>query len=599
VLAWSPWAEEYRMRKLFSVALAVFGMGSSALAQDPGETVDLELFRPYPDAYGYMHSPSAATLGHLQIGGGLFVNYANDPLILVYEDERFPPPTAVVSGDNGEGVIDDRVTANVQVGVGLSRYFSLTLDTPLILWQDGYQLTNIDNPDEPPAQLISAAVGDMRLQPKLVAMDRDRLPIGLAIQVPIGFPTGNGGSFLGEEGYTLTPTMVMEFSDRPIRSRQYVFRAAVHAGYHVRPSDTLGELEVQNAAIYGIAFGLHPTKLLELTGEFHGAVWGPVASQQPAEALGGLKFLVGDYVNINLGGGMGVLPGAGAPDWRMLAGVSLAPSFDPNSRDSDKDGIVNALDRCVKKPEDKDGWQDDDGCPELDNDKDGLNDDVDQCPNEAEDLDEYQDQDGCPDVDNDKDNIMDIADRCPNQPETANGYKDEDGCPDDAPVDDTDGDGYKDDVDRCPYDAEDFDGVEDEDGCPDKRVIVENDFIRITERIYFDTGKSTIQDRSISLIDEIASTLVDNPHLTKIRIEGHTDSVGRETSNLKLSQGRANSVVAALVSRKVEKSRLDAVGFGEIRPIETNKTDEGRQANRRVEFIIVEQSRSSPVEDAK
>ncbi len=588
------------MRKEYCVALAVLGLSSSVLAQDPGGTVDLELYRPYSDAYGYMHSPSAATLGHLQIGAGMFINYVNDPLILVYEDVRFPPPTAVVTGDNGEGVLDDRVTSNVQVGVGLSRYFSLTLDVPLVLWQDGYQLINIDNPRNPPGTLITAGVGDVRLQPKLVAIDRDRLPIGLAVAIPIGFPTGNGGSFLGEEGYSLTPTVVMEFSDAPIRSRQYTFRAAVHGGYHVRPEDTLGDdLEVGNAAVYGIAFGLHPTQLLELTGEFHGTFWGPVAAQQPAEALAGMKFLIGDYVNINVGGGMGVLPGVGAPDWRVLGGFTLAPSFDPNSRDSDKDGIVDALDRCPRDPEDMDGWQDDDGCPEPDNDKDGLLDTEDRCPDEPEDKDEFQDLDGCPDVDNDKDSILDIADRCPNQPETANGYKDEDGCPDEAPVDDTDGDGYKDDVDRCPYDAEDFDGVEDEDGCPDTRVIVENDYIKITERIYFDTGKTTIQDRSTSLLDEIAQTVVANTHLKKIRIEGHTDSKGSETMNLRLSQGRANSVQAALVKRGVAKERLDAVGFGEIRPIETNATDAGRQANRRVEFIIVDQARTSPAPEGE
>ena len=160
----------------------------------------------------------------------------------------------------------------------------MTLDTPLVLWQDGYQLTNIDNPDEPPDQLLSAAVGDIRLQPMIVALDRDRLPIGLAVQVPVSFPTGNGGSFLGEGGYALSPMMVMEFSDKPIRSRQYIFRAAVHGGYHVRPADKIGDLEIANAAIYGIAFGLHPTKLVEVTGEFHGAVWGPTAAQQPLEA---------------------------------------------------------------------------------------------------------------------------------------------------------------------------------------------------------------------------------------------------------------------------------------------------------------------------
>jgi len=171
---------------------------------------------------------------------------------------------------------------------------------------------------------------------------------------------------------------------------------------------------------------------------------------------------------------------------------------------------------------------------------------------------------------------------------------DDDGCPDDAPVDDTDGDGYTDDVDRCPYDAEDFDGVEDEDGCPDTRVSIENDYIKITEKLYFEFGRAVIQERSFSLLDEIAATISSNAHIKKIRIEGHTDSVGSESANRRLSQSRADSVSKALAQRGVEDSRLDAVGFGEGRPIETNKTEEGRAANRRVEFIIIDQDLHSP-----
>ena len=102
------------------------------------------------------------------------------------------------------------------------------------------------------------------------------------------------------------------------------------------------------------------------------------------------------------------------------------------------------------------------------------------------------------------------------------------------PILDTDGDGYNDDVGRCPYDAEDFDGEEDEDGCPDKRVVIEKNFIKIKEKIC-EFGKAVIQERSFSLIDEIAETIVANPQLKKIRIEGHTDSVGSDMANLKLS----------------------------------------------------------------
>ena len=75
---------------------------------------------------------------------------------------------------------------------------------------------------------------------------------------------------------------------------------------------------------------------------------------------------------------MGALPGLGAPDWRMFGGVSVAPSFDPNMRDTDKDGVVDALDRCIREPEDLDQFQDEDGCPEVDNDADGLRDPVDR-----------------------------------------------------------------------------------------------------------------------------------------------------------------------------------------------------------------------------
>ena len=183
------------------------------------------------------------------------------------------------------------------------------------------------------------------------------------------------------------------------------------AGFHVRPPAEIRNVPVNNGMVYGLAMGLHAS-VMEIIGEFHGEVWGERAAQQPAEVLGGIKLLAGDYVSINFGGGMGVLPGLGAPDWRMFGGVSVAPSFDPNMRDTDKDGIVDALDRCIREPEDLDGFQDEDGCPEVDNDADGLRDPC-RCPLDPEDEDGYQDGDGCPDTDNDKDLIMDVATGAP------------------------------------------------------------------------------------------------------------------------------------------------------------------------------------------
>ncbi len=98
--------------------------------------------------------------------------------------------------------------------------------------------------------------------------------------------------------------------------------------------------------------------------------------------------------------------------------------------DSDGDGIPDDVDQCPDVPEDKDGYQDEDGCPDFDNDNDGIFDAQDQCPNEPEDFDGFQDEDGCPDLDNDGDGIPDKLDKCPNTPEDIDGYQDDDGCPD-------------------------------------------------------------------------------------------------------------------------------------------------------------------------
>jgi OmpA-OmpF porin, OOP family len=111
------------------------------------------------------------------------------------------------------------------------------------------------------------------------------------------------------------------------------------------------------------------------------------------------------------------------------------------SHDADNDGIPDDIDKCPSIPEDIDGFQDDDGCPDFDNDNDGIYDAQDKCPNEAEDFDGFEDKDGCPDYDNDRDGVPDSIDVCPNAPETINGYKDDDGCPDETPVEGSKGSG--------------------------------------------------------------------------------------------------------------------------------------------------------------
>ncbi len=131
--------------------------------------------------------------------------------------------------------------------------------------------------------------------------------------------------------------------------------------------------------------------------------------------------------------------------------------------DNDRDGVPDAIDRCPRLPEDTDGFDDADGCPDQDNDGDGLPDKSDQCPVQSEDRDGFLDSDGCPDPDNDRDGVPDIEDRCAVSAEDRDGFEDEDGCPDP----DNDGDGVPDAVDACPDQAETYTGEAGADGCPD------------------------------------------------------------------------------------------------------------------------------------
>jgi OOP family OmpA-OmpF porin len=221
----------------------------------------------------------------------------------------------------------------------------------------------------------------------------------------------------------------------------------------------------------------------------------------------------------------------------------------PTSNDRDGDGIPDDLDKCPNEPEDKDGFQDEDGCPDHDNDGDGIPDKLDKCPNEPEDKDGFQDEDGCPDPDNDGDGIPDIIDKCPNEPETFNNYQDADGCPDEVPA-------------------------------------AVKKFTGVIEGINFKTGSADILPGSYVLLDRAAKVLQDYPDV-KLEISGHTDSRGKADYNRDLSQRRADAVKTYFVTRGVASERLQSIGYGPTRPIANNKTQSGRATNRRTEFRLI------------
>lgn len=249
--------------------------------------------------------------------------------------------------------------------------------------------------------------------------------------------------------------------------------------------------------------------------------------------------------------------------------------------DRDDDGIRNKDDRCPDDPEDLDGFDDADGCPDPDNDRDGIKDKRDDCPDEKEDMDGFEDGDGCPDPDNDGDGIKDKRDRCPDNAEDPDGFDDDDGCPDK----DNDDDGVNDKRDLCPDEPETLNGFQDGDGCPDDVPQEVQKFSGVIAGITFETDKAVIRSSSFVTLEEALAVFRQYPEL-EFEIQGHTDDVGDDVHNLELSQQRADAVMLWFLQSGIAPGRMHAVGYGETMPMAENETDAGRAQNRRVEFRL-------------
>jgi outer membrane protein OmpA-like peptidoglycan-associated protein len=230
--------------------------------------------------------------------------------------------------------------------------------------------------------------------------------------------------------------------------------------------------------------------------------------------------------------------------------------------DTDGDGIIDGSDACP----DVFGLAALNGCPDTDGD--GIADKDDACP-EVAGLAAFK---GCPDTDGD--GVTDASDKCP----TVKGPKENAGCP----WPDRDGDSVLDKDDRCP----DVKGTVANNGCPEISPEKINELNAYAKTILFDSGKSSFQAQTLPVLQSITSILKEFP-TSKFSIEGHTDSDGKDAANQTLSLDRASAVVNYLVENGIDSSRLSSTGFGESKPIDTNKTKAGKANNRRVEVNLV------------
>ncbi len=580
------------MRRALVVALT---LASAALAQTI-PTADLEQQWLDPAARGSLLVGNGLLLERLQfrVGAALTYTYAN------FRTYGAPSQAPLIS---------DRLGVQVTGAVGLTDWLEVSANVPVLFAQYGQRRFGA----------ASAGLGNPFLSAKVGLLDNNK-PVALSFGLGVGVPVGTGAA-QGNGGIEVAPRLTAGkvFND---------WQFGVELAGLVRPTADYSTITGERADKVGSQLSLSGMVSSVSTagprGEASVRAFVPLTGGRVGlEAQLGVRWMMSD-VELFASIGPGFFGEPSTPVFRGYlgaafgnAGLTQPPCVEGRpyelaacpDLDRDGDGVKNGLDKAPLEPEDKDAFEDDDGvpdpdndgdgvedakdrcvnergpmenggCPDTDADKDGVVDRLDKCVNEAEDKDAFEDEDGCPELDNDGDAITDEKDACPLE----KGIPEEKGCP----PKDSDGDEVFDFQDNCPAEK----GVKDNQGCPaavKQLVVITREQLKILDKVFFDTGKATIQKRSNLLLDQIANVLNGHPEITLVQVEGHTDTVGKPENNKKLSQDRADSVRAYLVKKGVAEGRLKAVGFGQEKPADTNDTPAGREVNRRVEFNIVAQ----------
>ncbi|MGC4089875.1 MAG: thrombospondin type 3 repeat-containing protein [Polyangiaceae bacterium] len=415
----------------------------------PPPSLDLRGFQASTDPKASLYLEPAATPGHLQWNVGAWASYAYR--VVELED---------ASGGVVKVPVRHQLSLDYVASLGLTDRLALGFVLPTVAYQSGADGVGEYVPGA--VALPKAAIGDLAFTAKATLLPRGDLGgFALAALARVSVPTGGSASYVSESASGGELRVLGELGLVALTLR-------ATAGMRVRGAEqTYAGAEFGHDLPWGVgisvmpqAFGWDPAGHVQANIEAHGAValtpsFGSKV-QSPAALGASLRYGFGD-VFITLGGEAPLSDAVGVPRVRALLGFAYAPRV----VDTDKDGVPDQKDECVELAEDRDGFEDGDGCPDFDNDDDGVPDEQDKCPALKEDIDSFQDEDGCPDLDNDQDGTPDTEDKCPLEPGPRTGK--EPGCP----QKDRDLDGIPDRSDRCPSGPEDRDTFQDDDGCPD------------------------------------------------------------------------------------------------------------------------------------
>ncbi len=451
-------------------ALPFFLLAIPATAQTVDSEVSVQRFDPAMGAGNFITTRTASVQGHMSWTATMMANYAFEPFVVKRcEEEGCPDSTTTVIP-----VVENMVTGDLMGTLNLIDRIQVGLKVP-VSWSKGQGITPEGTPVD--GGLNAVGLGDVQLEAKGRIYGE---PGGLAVFGGYLYGTAPTGTLTAENAYignsspTVGGALIADGNMGPLSY-------GLNVGGVYRETAEVGQSSLGPEGRWSAGVGYDISPIVSVVVDAFGSTnFSSDLGANSIEVDGAAKIIpLGNQLSFTVGGGVGVLKGIGVPTARGFLGVL----YNAEVQDRDRDGISDDLDACADAPEDKDGYEDSDGCPEFDNDEDGLPDEADKCPDQAEDIDNFEDNDGCPELDNDKDGINDTNDHCPMEPETMNGVDDMDGCPDEK---DTDADGVPDKKDKCIDEPEDTDGFEDTDGCPDP-----------------DNDKDGILDNADECIDEL------------------------------------------------------------------------------------------------
>jgi len=392
-----------RLAPLFVACAFLAPRPSAAQVVDPVPSLDLRGYRPSTDPFGSPFLEPVSTPDHGDWNVGIYASYANRPITL---RDRF-------SDEEAFDVIEHQLTADLVGSIGAFGRLSVGFDLPFALYQKG------DTPDFDsiatlgPTDIPEQAVGDLGFTGKLALVKPTAGDLGgfaLGLHELITVPTGERASFLGEGAVTSTTRLLAEY-------RLLVLGIHLSGGVKLRAEterfacgqapveiETACRQRIGHEIPFGFGFSFRPQALgIDTAGRFtlylEGTGHLPLYPMHPFQAStlaafeigGGTRVKLGDF-SLLAGLSTSMVGGIGAGPLRAILSIGWAPRV----RDADKDGIPDEIDQCRELAEDKDGFEDQDGCPDGDNDDDGVPDSEDKCPTQQEDEDGTDDDDGCP-----------------------------------------------------------------------------------------------------------------------------------------------------------------------------------------------------------